>query len=51
VCPGKSVKCVRALIDLELLADQAHEFVERGRETMHRQHHEARSRFVISETP
>src|SRR3954447_17244098 len=26
-------------VDLELLADPAHEFVERGHEAMHRQHH------------
>src|SRR6185436_19919869 len=28
-----------ALVDDELLADQAHEFVERGSEAVHRQHH------------
>ena len=29
----------RPLVDDELLADQAHEFVERGSEAVHRQHH------------
>ena len=36
--PAKSKAALGPLVDLELLADPAHEFIERGCEPVHRQH-------------